>query len=115
MNDLMRMNELNILLTIAGLTIITLVTRSTFLFLGKHIVLPAWLQQGLRYAPACALIAIIMPDVFITPYPLNILTEQPKLIATVGAVALFLYRRNMIATLLFGMILFEIINLKLIF
>jgi branched-subunit amino acid transport protein len=115
MNDLMHMSELNILLTIAGLTIVTLVTRSTFLFLGRHIVLPAWLQQGLRYAPACALVAIIVPDIFITTYPLNILTEQSKLIATVGAVALFLYRRNMIATLLFGMILFEIINLKLIF
>ena len=51
-------------ITILGLTVITVLTRSFFLIPERELPLPAWLKQGLRYAPLhemihCGQIAMI--------------------------------------------------------
>ena len=48
-------------IAIVGLALITIVTRGFFLFPEREVPLPAWLQQGLRYAPLAALVAVIAP------------------------------------------------------
>ena len=50
-------------LTIAGLAVLTLVTRNAFLVLGHRVALPERVQHALRYAPACALVALVVPEV----------------------------------------------------
>ena len=42
-------------LTIIGLTLITIVTRGFFFLTQREIPIPEWLRQGLRYAPLAAL------------------------------------------------------------
>src|SRR5207302_655022 len=49
------MSGFTLALVIAGLTLVTLATRSLFLLLGDGVALPARIRHGLRYAPACAL------------------------------------------------------------
>ena len=56
------MNSWQTLVTIAGLALITLVTRAFFLIPEREIPLPDWLRQGLRYAPLAAMAAVVIPE-----------------------------------------------------
>ena len=55
------MKDLYIWSVIIGLTGVTVLTRSFFLVLGDRIPLPERVQHAMRYAPACALAALIAP------------------------------------------------------
>ena len=52
--------------TIFGLALVTLVTRSFFLFSAKPWRLPAWAERGLNYAPIAALAAVVIPEIVMT-------------------------------------------------
>jgi branched-subunit amino acid transport protein len=70
----------------------TTLPRASFIVLGSRVTLPAVLQRALRYAPAAALAAIVVPDILVTNndfQPFN-----PKLIAAVAAVAATVLSHN---------------------
>ena len=48
-----------LLAAFAGLTMATVVTRGSFFMLPARYALPAQIERALRYAPACALTAIV--------------------------------------------------------
>lgn len=60
-----------------GLT--TLLPRGSFIVLGNRVALPSVLQRALRYAPAAALAAIVVPDVLLVGGSVELL--NPKLAA----------------------------------
>lgn len=83
------------------LAITTLVTRGSFIIIGDRGRLPAVVQRALRYAPAAALSALIVPDLLLVQgsvEPLN-----PKLIAGLVVIVVALKRRNPWLPFLFGM------------
>lgn len=83
------------------LAITTLVTRGSFIVIGERGRLPAVVQRALRYAPAAALSALVMPDLLLvqdTVQPLN-----PKLLAGVVVMAIVLRTRNPWLPFLAGM------------
>ena len=45
---------------------ITLLTRAFFLLPERELPMPDWLQQGLRYAPLAALVAVVAPEIVMT-------------------------------------------------
>ncbi len=100
------MNTLEIWVVIVGLTLVTVLTRSSFLLLGDRFPLPERAQHALRYAPVCALIALITPELFITQGALDLSIVNPKLIAGVAAAAATLLMRSMIAAIVIGMLVF---------
>jgi branched-subunit amino acid transport protein len=100
------MSDLDVWLVILFLTIATLIDRSAFWLVGHHINLPKRVQEALRYAPGCALAAIIVPDLFINNDQITISLTNPKLIAGLAATAFFFWRRDMLMTILFGMVIF---------
>jgi branched-subunit amino acid transport protein len=100
------MSDLDTWLVILFLTIATLIDRSAFWLVGHHINLPKRVQEALRYAPGCALAAIIVPDLFINNDQIAISLTNPKLIAGLAATAFFFWRRDMLMTILFGMVIF---------
>ena len=53
-------------IAIVGLALLTLLTRAFFLLPERDLPLPAWLQQGLRYAPLAALVAVVAPEIVLT-------------------------------------------------
>ncbi len=57
------MTSVEVWLAILGMTVVTAVTRAMFLIGGERTVLPARVQRMLRYAPAAALAAVVLPDV----------------------------------------------------
>ena len=54
------------LLTIAGLALISLLTRGFFILPSRDVPIPDWLRQGLRYAPVAALTAVVVPEIVLT-------------------------------------------------
>ncbi len=79
----------------------TTLPRASFIVLGNRLRLPGGLQRALRYAPAAALAAIVVPDVLLVGgdfQPFN-----PKLAAAVVAALVALYWRNPWLPFLAGM------------
>ena len=105
------MTSLEIWIVIVGLTGVTIVTRSFFLVLGNRIPLPERVQHALRYAPACALAALVAPEVLTAQGSLALSLDNPRLVAGAVAVATMLATRSMIATMLIGMGAFTALRL----
>ncbi|MDQ3216111.1 MAG: AzlD domain-containing protein [Pseudomonadota bacterium] len=105
------MSALEIWLLIIGLTLITQLMRSTFLLFGDRFRLPERVQHGLRYAPVCALIALITPELFVNQGALDISMSNPKLVAGIVAALSTLVLRSMIATIAIGMLVFATLQM----
>lgn len=70
----------------------TTLPRASFIVLGSRVALPSLVQRALRYAPAAALAAIVVPDVLLVGgqfAPLN-----PKLAAALAAIVAATLSRN---------------------
>lgn len=105
------MSEATVWIVIIGLTCVTVATRSAFLVLGKRYALPERLQHALRYAPVCALVALIAPELALANGSLQISFANPKLVAGIGAALVMVATRNMIAAMAVGMLAFTALRL----
>jgi branched-subunit amino acid transport protein len=79
-------------LTFLLIGLATTLPRASFILPGGRVALPPLIQRALRYAPAAALAAIVVPDVVMVTghvQPLN-----PKLVAAAAAVGAALLWRN---------------------
>lgn len=104
------MSSLEIWLVITGLTLVTILMRSSFLMLGDYFPLPERVQHGLRYAPVCALIALVAPEVFLSHGALSMSITNPKLVAGLAAAVITLTTRSMIAAMAIGMLVFTLMR-----
>lgn len=108
------MSDWEIWAVIGVLTVATAATRSSFWLVGHHITIPKRVQEVLRFAPACALAAIIAPDLLLgNAGQLQLTVTNPKLLAGLAAVLFYLVRRNMLQTIVFGMVVFTGLRLAL--
>jgi len=98
------MSPLKIWITIAGMTAITVLTRSGFLLLPERFSLPPIISRALRYAPACALVAIIVPDVMSGQIPGAGFLHNARLLGALAGAATFYRTRSMLATIAVGML-----------
>jgi branched-subunit amino acid transport protein len=91
------------LLAIVGLAVLTLATRG-FFFLGeREIPIPAWLRQGLRYAPLAALAAVVVPEIVMQQGRVITTWHDARLFAAAAGAAWFWRRRGILGTILVGM------------
>lgn len=95
-----------IALAILAVTLSSFVTRSGPLLLSSRLKLPASVEAALRYAPACALAAIVVPDLIFAGDTAMLSLSNPKLLAGGAAAAIFYASRSMIATITGGMVIF---------
>jgi branched-subunit amino acid transport protein len=105
------MSDAEIWLTIAGLTLLTVVTRNAFLVLGHRVALPERIQHALRFAPACALVALIVPEVLLQSGSLALTPSNPKLVATLVTVMLIVTTRRAVAAIVLGMLAYTLVRL----
>ena len=105
------MTSTEIWLAILGMTVVTAVTRAMFLIGGERTVLPARVQRMLRYAPAAALAAVVLPDVLGTPDGLSFAPSNHEFYAALAGLGWFLWRRTMLGTIVVGMIVFTVLRL----
>jgi branched-subunit amino acid transport protein len=100
-------------IAILGMALITLLTRAFFLLPERELPLPAWLQQGLRYAPLAALVAVIAPEIVMTQGQLISTWRDARLPAVLVATAYFYWRRDILGKILSGTTAFLLIKLGL--
>lgn len=105
------MSTAGIWLTIVGLTLLSLALRNVFLLLGHRVALPERLQHALRYAPACALVALIVPEVVMPSGALALTPANPRLVAAVVAVAALVATRHAVAAIVLGMAAYTLVRL----
>lgn len=96
------MSAVEAAVTIVGLALITALTRAFFLLPERNLPLPAWLQQGLRYAPLAALVAVVAPEVVLSQGQLIGTWQDARLPAVVVASAYFFWRRGILGTIVSG-------------
>ncbi|MCC8394079.1 AzlD domain-containing protein [Paraburkholderia sp. MMS20-SJTR3] len=104
------MTSTQIWLAIFGMTFVTAFTRAMFLIGGERTVLPPRVQKMLRYAPAAALAAVVVPEVLATPAGLSFAPSNHELYATLAGLGWFLWRRTMLGTIVTGMAVFTLMR-----
>ena len=100
-------------LTILGLGLITVLTRSFFFLSQREMPLPAWLKQGLRYAPLAALAAVVVPEVVMTQGALIHTWQDARLFAVAAGSAWFWWRRGILGTIVSGTAVLLVLRLGL--
>jgi branched-subunit amino acid transport protein len=104
------MSAVEIWAAIAGMTVITIATRTLMLVFGDRIPLPERVQHALRFAPACALTALIAPELLTEHGAWAISLGNAKLVAGASAVATMLATRSMMATMGVGMAAYFVVR-----
>lgn len=100
-------------IAILGIVLSTILTRGGLLALGARFKLPLRLEHALLYAPACALAALIIPDIVLANGHMQFGVGNPRWVAALAAAALFLVTRSMLATIALGMAVFTLIRVWL--
>ncbi len=91
-----------LLILLAGL--VTFAIRLSFIFLLDRITVPPWFQRALRYVPAAVLSAIILPAAATRGSALDVSWRNPQLWSAAVAVAVAWRTKNVLLTILSGMV-----------
>jgi branched-subunit amino acid transport protein len=98
-------------LAIAGMALATVLTRGSFFMLPASLQLPPRVERALQYAPACALAAIIAPDILTRDQSIYLSWHNNELWAVAIAAVVFAKTRNMIVMMVVGMVAFTLLRL----
>jgi branched-subunit amino acid transport protein len=99
---------------ILGLAGVTLASRCFFFILDREWSLPDWAQRGLQYAPVAALAGVVLPEVVMSNGELIRTWQDARLFAAAtGALLFFLWKRNVLVTLVGGMAVYLPLHLGL--
>jgi len=83
---------------------VTFLTRASFIFLLDRVKMPDWFWRGLRFVPVAVLSAIILPETVTRNGALDLSWRNPQIIAALLAVLVAWRTRNILLTILAGMI-----------
>ena len=100
------MNTWEAALTIVGLALVTVLTRSLLLLPREEVPIPAWAKRALKYAPLAALVAIIVPEVLLTRGVLIATLADARLIGAAVGLAYYFWKRGILGTIVTGMLVF---------
>jgi branched-subunit amino acid transport protein len=99
----MMMDASEAVVAIAGMAVLTVLTRGAF-FLPKHPVpVPPWLMRALRFGPLAALVAVVAPEVLLTKGLLLAQWPDARVFAALAAGAYFWWRQGVLGTIVVGM------------
>jgi branched-subunit amino acid transport protein len=98
---------------IAGLGVITLFTRGFFILPERDRPMPPWLQQGLRYAPLAALVAVVAPEVVMSQGQLIGTWKDARVFAAAAGAAWYFWRHGILGTIVVGSAVMLVLRLGL--
>ena len=90
------------IVAIAGLTVVSVVTRGFFMIPDREVPIPPWLREALRYAPLAALVAVILPEIAMTGDHLIDTWKDARIYATAVGILVFVTTRSLLGTILAG-------------
>ena len=88
------------LAVIAGMALVTVITRCFFFISSQPWHLPHWAQRGLQYAPIAALAAVVVPEVVMTQGQLIASWQDARLYAAAAGAAYFFWRKGQVQAVL---------------
>lgn len=98
------MDNAQVLLVIAGMTVITAVTRAFFFISKRPWHIPEWVERGLRYAPLAALVATVAPAIFLSSQGDFIQTwKDARIYALIFAFVIYYWQRSLLLPMVAGM------------
>lgn len=103
MNVDMASEDAYVYAAIALLTLCSVITRAGYQLFGDYLPLSEGVRRALRYAPAAALTAIIVPDLLPWKAGVGPLLDM-KLLAGVVGVLVFLRTRSAVLVIVSGMV-----------
>lgn len=95
----------DVLLAIASLVFATYVTRAGMLLIGDRLSLSRHVEAALRFAPACALTALVLPEIIGPAGTLDLSLGNPRWPAALAAAVFLLWRNNMLGGIAIGMVI----------
>jgi branched-subunit amino acid transport protein len=107
------MSSWETLLAIAGLALITIVTRGFFMMPEREIPIPHWLREALRFAPLAALVAVLVPEIAMTDGHLIHTWKDARLFAAAAGALWFWVQRGLLGTILAGTAVLLLLRLGL--
>lgn len=84
--------------------LLTFAARALFIVSGERFALGPRFRQLLSYVPPAVLAALIAPEVLLQHGQLALSPGNPRLLATLVAIAVALYTRSVLATIALGML-----------
>lgn len=102
---------------IAGLALVTVLTRCFFFISSRPWHLPHWAQRGLQYAPIAALAAVIAPELVMTQGQLIASWQDARIYGAAAGIAFYFWRRGagqaVLGTIVVGMAVYLPLHLGL--
>jgi branched-subunit amino acid transport protein len=95
---------------VIGMAALAFLTRAVFILPGSHLRLPPTAERVLRYAPAAALMAIIVPNLALAHGALSISIDNPRLIGGLAAFAIAVATRSILLTIAGGMLALTLVR-----
>jgi branched-subunit amino acid transport protein len=95
---------MNLWLLLAGMGLITYAIRAVPILLMERVTLPPLVMRGLRFVPPAVLSAVVLPELVRTNGTLNLSPANPRLLAGLLAAAVAWRTRNVLLTILAGML-----------
>lgn len=99
------MSTLSIWLLFLAIGLGTFALRFLFIYLFGKIEMPEWLRRALRFVPAAALAALVFPALTHSSGSLDLSINNVRLLAGLGGALVAWKTRNVLLTILVGMIL----------
>ncbi len=99
------------LIILAG--VITYAFRLSFILALERLKMPGWFSRGLRYVPPAVLSAILVPALADWNGKTNLSWSNPQIIAGIVAALVAWRTRNVLLTLLAGLLCFMILHIWL--
>lgn len=99
-----------LLLTIVSLSAATFATRAGLLLAGERLHLSPGVESALRYAPACALAALVTPEILQPGGMLDLSFGNPRWPAALAAAAFLLWRQSMAGSIVVGMTVYALLR-----
>jgi branched-subunit amino acid transport protein len=106
------LSNLYLLLVTVGLIVATFLTRTTLLLVGERFKPSPRVESALRFAPICALAALIGPEIVVANGAVDLSPANPRLVAALAATAFFLWKRSMVGCIVVGMLVIAAFNLS---
>ena len=104
------LTSLEISALFVGMGLVTLGTRSFFMFWGDRVRMPELILRSIRYAPLAAIVAILAPEILM-PVGATQISQfnwaTPQIWAGLAAFVVFSWLRTMLPTLISGMLVYS--------
>lgn len=96
------MSGWEIFFTTLGMAAIALACRAFFLVPQADLPMPAWLREGLRYAPVAALAAVVAPELALTQGQLIDTWRDARIFGALAGLAFYAWKRSLFGTIVCG-------------